>query len=581
MTSRLAMPRGSVACRSDRAVLCACATGPVRAPRRRTSGPTRSGSQARSCISSTVRSATARKATAKATPPRICARGRATSRPASSRSGRRPTGRCRRTRISSTSSGAACPTRRCRPGRTSPTQEVSDIAYFITTFSPDFSNPESVPPGRSTLPSAPKSTKESIEAGKKLYEDNGCVKCHGTLGRGDGPSAPTLKDDWGHPIRPADLAQSWTFRGGSSREDIFRTMSTGLNGTPMPSFADALTPEQRWAITDFIVSLSGSDGPGYTNLVIAKHVAGSDRSDQGSRELRVRSRGALSNRRADHGARARVPSARDERHRSGDLRCRLDRAPRSMARHERGEDGEERAVASGAAGGGGGAGGGGHGEGGAGAAKGNPFGDEEVAPAGPGRSRPRIPSRIERAAAPASEFSDAVAIQIPSQAPTGARKPYFIFGDAQNSVDLWFFDLARPSPAAVHRQGKRGHRAERHGRCHRCRELRPGRMVGHLQAAASRRVGRRVHAGRVPADRLLGLGRVLARARQPARSLALVFALRRARSRPVGRRPDDQDGAPHSRHRAGRDRLGAAASRRSRAAESSAASARQPAATSA
>jgi hypothetical protein len=29
---------------------------------------------------------------------------------------------------------------------------------------------------------------------------------------------------------------------------------------------------------------------------------------------------------------------------------------------------------------------------------------------------------------------------------TGARKPYFIFGDAQDSVDLWFFDLARTDP---------------------------------------------------------------------------------------------------------------------------------------
>ena len=124
------------------------------------------------------------------------------------------------------------------------------------------------------LPSAPKATKESIELGKKLYEESGCVKCHGTLGRGDGPSAPTLKDDWGYPIRAANLAQSWTFRGGSSREDIFRTMSTGLNGTPMPSFLDdALKPEQRWAIADFIDSLSGKDGPGYSNLVVAKHVA--------------------------------------------------------------------------------------------------------------------------------------------------------------------------------------------------------------------------------------------------------------------------------------------------------------------
>ena len=150
-------------------------------------------------------------------------------------------------------------------------QDVSNLAYFITTFSPDFSTPENVPKPVE-LPSPPSATSASVELGKKLYEDTGCVRCHGTLGRGDGPSAPTLKDDWDHPIRAADLAQRWTFRGGSSREDIFRTMTTGLNGTPMPSFSDSLTPEQRWAITDFIASLSGSDGPGYTNLVVARHV---------------------------------------------------------------------------------------------------------------------------------------------------------------------------------------------------------------------------------------------------------------------------------------------------------------------
>ena len=140
-------------------------------------------------------------------------------------------------------------------------QDVSNLAYFIKTFSADFSKPENAAQPIQ-LPSAPKATKESVELGKKLYEETGCIKCHGTLGRGDGPSATTLKDDWGHPIRPADLTQSWTFRAGSSREDIFRTMSTGFNGTPMPGFVDALQPEQRWAITDFIDSLSGSSGPG-------------------------------------------------------------------------------------------------------------------------------------------------------------------------------------------------------------------------------------------------------------------------------------------------------------------------------
>src|SRR5580765_6982577 len=69
-------------------------------------------------------------------------------------------------------------------------EEVSDLAYFVTTFSPDFSNKERVPQAVQ-LPSPPGATKESAEQGKKIFADTGCVKCHGTLGRGDGPSAPT------------------------------------------------------------------------------------------------------------------------------------------------------------------------------------------------------------------------------------------------------------------------------------------------------------------------------------------------------------------------------------------------------
>ena len=88
-------------------------------------------------------------------------------------------------------------------------------------------------------------------------------------------------------------------------------MSTGLNGTPMPSFVDALKPEQRWAITDFIVSLSGSDGPGYSNLVVAKHVQDPIDLAKGAASFASARCGPLSDRRADHGARTRVPSARD------------------------------------------------------------------------------------------------------------------------------------------------------------------------------------------------------------------------------------------------------------------------------
>jgi hypothetical protein len=79
----------------------------------------------------------------------------------------------------------------------------------------------------------------------------------------------------------------------------------------------------------------------------------------------------------------------------------------------------------------------------------SPFGDAEVAPAQPAAD----PFAEAAPAVPASEFSDAVAVQIPSLLTTGARKPYFIFGDAQNPVDLWFFDLARPEPLQLTGRG--------------------------------------------------------------------------------------------------------------------------------
>ncbi len=322
-------------------------------------------------------------------------------------------------------------------------QEVSDLAYFITTFSPDFSNKERVPQPV-PLPSAPSSSSASIEAGKKLFVDTGCVRCHGALGRGDGPSAPTLTDDWGHPIRAADLSQSWTFRGGPTREDIFRTMSTGLNGTPMPSFSDSLTPEQRWAITDFIVSLSGSNGPGYANLVIARHVddqidlAKGAESFASAPEARFPIIGQITEPvREFHPPATNVVVQAIYDADSLALLVRWhDRTAEKTGTNGPSlpvppEEEEEPAAAAP----------GGDQTGGA-----SPFGDQEVAPGGDQKA---AANPFEEAAAPtanASEFSDAVSIQIPSQTPTGARKPYFIFGDTQNSVDLWFFDLARPNP---------------------------------------------------------------------------------------------------------------------------------------
>jgi len=317
-------------------------------------------------------------------------------------------------------------------------RDVSDLAYFITTFSPDFSNPGNAPQPV-PLPSAPSTTTESIELGRKLYVETGCVKCHGTLGRGDGPSAATLTDESGHPIRAANLAQSWTFRGGSSREDIFRIMSTGFNGTPMPSFSDSLTPEQRWAITDFIVSLSGTSGPGYSNLVVARPVqdpidlANGAASFESAPAVRFPILGQITEPgRAFHPPTTSVTVRAIYDAESIAVLVRWD----DMSAETTGKNGPTLPVPP----------------------------EEEMAQAPPAAQEPQDaadpfaqdaadPFAEQAPAAAPSEFSDAVAIQIPSLVPAGARKPYFIFGDAQNPVDLWFFDLARPEPLQLTGRG--------------------------------------------------------------------------------------------------------------------------------
>lgn len=309
-------------------------------------------------------------------------------------------------------------------------QQLSELAYYIKTFSPAFANAEAVPKPVE-LPSAPAMTDDSIALGKKLYEETGCIRCHGTLGRGDGPSAPTLVDDLKEPIRAANLAQSWTFRGGATREDIFRTMSTGFNGTPMPGFVDALTPEQRWAITDYIVSLSGSSGPGYTNLVVAKHVEDPIDLEKGtaSFESAKVARFPLVGQIMEPGRAFHPPAS------SVTVQAIYDAESiavlvrwHDMMADRTGKTGpslpvpleEESSVPSAAA--------------------------DPAAAAQPAADDPFAdPGAAPTTVAP-SEFNDAVAIQIPSQVPAGARKPYFIFGDGQNSVDLWFFDLGRPEP---------------------------------------------------------------------------------------------------------------------------------------
>jgi cytochrome c oxidase cbb3-type subunit 2 len=107
---------------------------------------------------------------------------------------------------------------------------------------------------------APGPSPELVARGKQMWKQAKCWECHGDAGKGDGEKAAELEDDFGFPIPPADLTTG-QFKSGPRPADIFRTMSTGLMGTPMASFEDALSESDRWALSYYVLSLSAFTDP--------------------------------------------------------------------------------------------------------------------------------------------------------------------------------------------------------------------------------------------------------------------------------------------------------------------------------
>jgi len=132
-------------------------------------------------------------------------------------------------------------------------QERVDLVAYIKTFSTKWQTQK---PGTPiAIPPEPPTTIESVLRGRETFDKLQCWKCHGPEGRGDGPSAVTLTDDKGLPIRPYNFHDGTRFRCGETNQDLYKIFMTGLDGTPMPSFVDNLKPEEAWDLVHFLRTL--------------------------------------------------------------------------------------------------------------------------------------------------------------------------------------------------------------------------------------------------------------------------------------------------------------------------------------
>ncbi len=101
------------------------------------------------------------------------------------------------------------------------------------------------------------SDEAALARGEELYRAKGeCGRCHGERGLGDGPSAATLVVEEGSSIRPANLARGPAlFKGVADARDVLRVLTTGLSGTPMPSYSSSLTEAELVDLAHYTASL--------------------------------------------------------------------------------------------------------------------------------------------------------------------------------------------------------------------------------------------------------------------------------------------------------------------------------------
>ncbi|GBD88276.1 Cbb3-type cytochrome c oxidase subunit FixP [bacterium BMS3Abin03] len=127
--------------------------------------------------------------------------------------------------------------------------QMDTVASYIISFMPkDQKRGKPI-----EISNAPPMNETLLKEGEKLFQTN-CVSCHGKDAKGNGLLSKELIDYKKNPIHPPDLTLR-PLKRANTTERMYLIISTGIEGTPMPSFQQVLKPRERWAIVDYVESL--------------------------------------------------------------------------------------------------------------------------------------------------------------------------------------------------------------------------------------------------------------------------------------------------------------------------------------
>ncbi len=272
--------------------------------------------------------------------------------------------------------------------------EVKALVRYIQGFAPDTFDESEEKPQPIQIGNPPEASPELIEKGKKVYQDAKCWECHGQVGRGDGKKgrSPESKDDWGYRTFPRNLTHPWEYRGGAEAvEDIYKALTTGFDGTPMASYQDSLSDDERWALAHYVKFLQTQRKTGLTLLAKRVEELPSDSEDplwDSVDYLDIPMVGQV------------IAEPRMFTPRVDNVRIQAVYNDKNMAFRLVWDDSTD--------------------------------------------TKPDPASKI---------FEDAVAVQFPVTIPTGSKRPYFLMGDGENPVYLWRWGSERSEAIELNAKG--------------------------------------------------------------------------------------------------------------------------------
>lgn len=143
-------------------------------------------------------------------------------------------------------------------------EEIRAVVGHVKTLSPTFAG---AAPQPVRIPPRMPPDAASLARGHALYAELGCDSCHGA----DGRRRETQRDAKQYPVVTRDLTAPWAFAGGRDPEQVWLRLTTLSSLSPMPSYAESITPTDRWHLVNYVLSLARTpawkpggrlDGPG-------------------------------------------------------------------------------------------------------------------------------------------------------------------------------------------------------------------------------------------------------------------------------------------------------------------------------